>query len=116
MASPQIWLEVLASIKALFDATTSSVDVYDAYRKHRDEKDTQQEAARASTAYSTFSEQEVTAMLERLNGCRDRFIAQGGGKERAACLCSVLKEAKDANGGTLPNIDDWKRIFATLGC
>lgn len=77
MASPQIWLEVLAWTKALFDVTTSSVKVYDAYRNHVDEKDTQQEAARASKAYSTFSEEEVAALLELLHGCRDRFIAQG---------------------------------------
>ena len=55
-------------------------------------------------------------MLEKLKGCRDRFIKQGGGKERAACICSVLNEAKIGNGGTLPNIDDWKRIYSTLGC
>ena len=68
-----------------------------------------------SRAYSTFSEAEVAAMLERLTGCRDRFIDQGGGKERAACTCSVLNQAKDGNGGTLPHVDDWERIYSTLG-
>ena len=116
MASAQIWLEVLAWTKALFDATTSSINVYDAYNKHKGERDTQQEASRASMAYSTFSEEEVNAMLDRLKGCRDRFVEQGGGEERAKCICSVLNEAMKGNGGSLPHIDDWKRIYSTLKC
>lgn len=116
MATAQTWLEVLAWTKALFEAATSSVNLYDTYQKHKAERDTQEEASRVSQAFSTFSEEEVGAMLERLKGCRDRFIAQGGGQERSNCICSVLNEAKRGNGGTLPHIDDWKRIFSTLGC
>lgn len=116
MASPQVWLDVLAWTKALFDAATASVNVYDAYRRHHDETDTQQEAARVSAVFSTFSEEEVASILNRLMGCRDRFVVQGGSKDRASCLCSVLNEVKKGNGGTLPHIDDWKRIYSTLKC
>ena len=59
MASAAIWLEVLSWIKALFEATTLGADVYKAYEQHKGERETQQEAARISMAYSTFSDQEV---------------------------------------------------------
>lgn len=116
MATPQTWLEVLAWTKALFDMITASENVYDAYERHKNERDTQQEARRVSTAFSTYSEQEINAMLDRLKGCRDRFIDQGGGRERAKCFCSVFKEIIEGNGGKLPLIDDWERMYATLGC
>ena len=49
--------------------------------------------------------------MDRLHGCRDRFVQQGGGKERRECFCSVFKEVIDGNGGTLPVIDDWERMY-----
>lgn len=116
MATPQVWLEVLAWTKALFEATTAGLDLYSTYQKYSTDSETIREASRVSIAYSTFSEEEVDAMLNRLKGCRDRFVAQGGGKERSSCICSVLNEAKEGNGGTLPHVDDWQRIYSTLNC
>jgi hypothetical protein len=116
MASPQAWLEVLAWTKALFDFVTSSANLYDAYERHKGESDTQKEALRVSEVFSSFSDEEVNAMEERLKGCRDRFIEQGGGADRARCICSVLNEVSKGNGGVLPDIDDWKHFFATLKC
>jgi len=114
MATAQIWLEVLATAKAVFDAATSTANFYDAYQKHKAEKDTQLEASRVSAAYSTYSDEEVLAILNRLNGCRDRFVTQGGGEERAKCFCSVFNEVKKGNGGALPPIDDWKRMYSKM--
>jgi hypothetical protein len=54
--------------------------------------------------------------MDRLHGCRDRFVQQGGGKERRECFCSVFKEVIDGNGGTLPVIDDWERMYSKLNC
>jgi hypothetical protein len=95
-------------------AATLGADILKAYEAHKNEQDTQQKARRVSRAVSTFSEEEVKAMLERLQGCRDRFIKQAGGKERVMCICSVLNEVKLGNGGVLPSIDDWDNIYATL--
>jgi hypothetical protein len=114
MASFETWLQVLSLIKALFEAATLGDDIFKAYEKHKNEQDTQQEAKRVSRVYSTFSEEEVKAMLARLEGCRDRFIKQAGGKERVICICSVLDEVKQGNGGLLPKIDDWERIYSAL--
>jgi hypothetical protein len=116
MASFLAWLEVLSWIKALVDATTLGADLQKAYERHRQERDTIAEAERVSVAFSTYSEEEVQSLLNRLKGCRDRFIAQGGGADRAKCICSVLNEAMDGNGGTLPVIDDWEKYYRELKC
>jgi hypothetical protein len=116
MASFHAWLEVLSWIKALVDATTLRADLQKAYEQHRQEKDTIAEARRVSQTFSTYSEEEVEALLKLLKACRDRFIAQGGGAERARCICSVLNEAMEGNGGKLPRIDDWERYYRELKC
>jgi hypothetical protein len=116
MASAQLWLEVLAWTKALFDSTKATIDLLATYRKYRTDKETVQEASRVSAVFSTYSDAEVEALLARLQGCRDRFVKQGGGGDRAACICSVLNEAAAGNGGTLPEIDDWARIYSQLQC
>jgi hypothetical protein len=116
MATPEVWLEVLAGTKALFEATKASVDVFAVYRKYREDRDTVREAQRVSVAFSSYSEAEVRALANRLEGCRSRFIAQGGGAERANCVCSVLQKVIEGNGGILPLIDDWRNIYDQLHC
>jgi hypothetical protein len=116
MASPEVWLEVLSWTKTLFEASKASVDLVATYRKYRADKATINEAARVSIKYSTYSEAEVSSLLRRLNGCRERFVQQGGGSDRARCICGVLSEAIEGNGGTLPEIDGWPRIYSQLGC
>ena len=116
MASPELWLEVLSLTKALFDAIKSGVDVLESYRRHHAERATIQESERVSGVFSTYSEEEVENIHSRLKQCRDRFIRQGGGTDRAQCLCSVLNEVKDGNGGQLPVIDDWQNIYSQLDC
>lgn len=116
MASPLLWLEALAGLKALYDLTEGAVDYAASLQRHRQEPDTIREASRASVAFSTYSDEEIEATIRRINGCRDRFIAQGGGADRARCLCSIFNEIKAGNGGTLPLIDDWARMYAQLNC
>lgn len=111
MASYNTWLEVLSWVKAIFDAATLSADVREAYQKHRDERDTQAEARRVSEAFSTYSEEELEAVSKRLKACKDRFIAEGSGAQRTRCLCSVFEDLIEGNGGVLPRIDDWERIY-----
>jgi hypothetical protein len=116
MASPQTWLDLLAWTKALFEATKASIDLGATVLKYRSDPETIRESQRVSVAFSTFSEEEVQSLLNRMKGCQDRFIAQGGGLDRARCMCSVLQQAKDGNGGTLPHIDDWQNIYAQMNC
>jgi|SRR5579864_584615 len=116
MASFQVWLEVLSYIKALFEAITLGADVNEQYRKHRNEQDTIAEADRVSYTFSTFSEEEVKAILDRLKACRDRFVKEGSGPARKQCLCNVFSDVIEGNGGRLPQIDDWENIYWQLNC
>ncbi|SRR6266550_387333 len=116
MASFHIWLEVLSWTKALFEATVLGADLRKAYEQHRQEKATIGEAKRVSHTFSTYSEEEVEALLNRLKQCRDRFIQEGSGPNRAKCLCSVFADAMVGNGGKLPLIDDWGRFYKQLNC
>ena len=116
MASPELWLYLLAWIKTVLDAGKSAIDFEDSLLRHLREPDTIKEAQRASVEFSTFSDAEVESLLNRIKGCRDRFIEQGGGLDRARCICSVLQQAVDGNGGSLPVIDDWVSIYSQLNC
>ena len=106
-------------MKTLFELTKSSVDLLDlerTHQKYRRDPETIREARRASVQFQTFSEAEVESLLDRIQGCRDRFISQGGGADRARCICSVLNEARAGNGGELPLIHDWRKIYDQLAC
>jgi hypothetical protein len=116
MASPEAWLDVLSWTKALFDGITLGAGIFEAYEKHKREKSTIRESRRVSATFSTYSEDEVKAISKRLQECRDRFIAEGSGPQRARCLCSVLNDFKDGNGGVLPHVDDWANIYSQLHC
>ena len=94
MVSSELWLQVLSWTKALFDAVKSGEDVFASYQKHRQEKDTIEESRRVSKTFSTYTENEVKSILARLEGCRDRYIKHGGGKDRSNCLCSILNEGQ----------------------
>ncbi len=116
MGSFEVWLEVLSWTKALFEATTLGADLYQAYDRHRREKDTIAEARRVSETDSTYSPEEVAAILKRLQACRDRFVTEGSGPARRQCICSVFKDAMDGNGGKMPRIDDWQNMSEQLSC
>jgi hypothetical protein len=111
-----LWLDVLALTKTLFEATKATIDLGSTFEKYRHDRDTIRESQRVSGAFSTYSEPEVESILRRLEGCRDRFISQGSGADRAQCICSVFREVMEGNGGTLPVIDDWENMYRQLKC
>lgn len=116
MASFHIWLEVLSYVKAFFEAVTLGADLREQYQKHRNEQDTIAEARRVSEVFSTYSEQEVRAILDRLKACQDRFVKEGDGAARRRCFCQVFKDVIEGNGGILPRIDDWENIHRQMNC
>jgi hypothetical protein len=83
--------------------------------KYRHDRATIQEATRVSRL-STFSDEEVESLMAAVKRCRTRFTETHDGLSRVKCLCSVLREAKEGNGGTLPEIDDWENIYHQLDC
>jgi hypothetical protein len=64
---------------------------------------------------STYSNAELKALRDRIQGCEDRFIREGNGLARKRCMCSVLQDAKDGNGGNAP-LPDWEEMYGALGC
>jgi hypothetical protein len=91
MATPLLWLEALAGLKALYDLAQGGVDYVTSYQRHRQEADTIAESRRASRAFSTYADREVEELIKKIEGCRDRFITQGSGADRARCLCSIFR-------------------------
>jgi indole-3-glycerol phosphate synthase len=87
MASPLLWLEALAGLKALYDLVEGSVDFVTSYQKHRLEADTIAEANRASTTYSTYSDRE----LEEL-GRKQRDAATALSLRGAALIGHVVMQ------------------------
>lgn len=116
MASPQAWIELLSWLKTAFDVWRTGADVYDSYRRHKSEQDTINEAARVSAVFSTYTDEEIEAWADRIRGCIERAKEQGGGADRVRCICSVLNQIRIGNGGDLPEIDDWHRIYTQLKC
>src|SRR5258708_40298926 len=114
MASALLWLEALAGFKALYDLVKSGADYAKSYQMHRRESDTIAESERVSGVYSTYSDREIQELIRKIEACRDRFIKQGSGADRARCLCSIFNEIRDGNGGRLPVIDDWQRMYNEL--
>jgi hypothetical protein len=116
MADPHLWLELLAGLKSLFDLATGVEGYWESHRRHLAEPDTISESQRVSGVFSTFSDAEIRELIRKIEGCRDRFILQGSGHDRARCLCSIFNEIQDGNGGSLPLIDDWQRMYQQLNC
>jgi hypothetical protein len=116
MANPLLWLEALAGLKALYDLASGIPDYAASYLRHKQDPATIAESKRVSETFSTYSDDEVEAINLRIQGCRDRFIVQGGGLDRSRCLCSIFKEIIDGNGGNLPAIDSWERMYEQLKC
>jgi hypothetical protein len=116
MAQPFLWLEALAGLKALYDLVRSGADYTKSLNSHRNERATIREAERASNTLSTYSEKEVQEIIKKIEGCRDRFISQGSGRDRTRCLCSIFEELMAGNGGTLPQIDAWHEMYSQLRC
>jgi len=116
MVNPLLWLEALAGLKALYDLAQGAVDYASSYQRHRVEAATVAEARRVSLTDSTYSQRELEELIRKIEACRDRFIAQGSGADRARCLCSIFDEIKAGNGGWMPPIDDWSRMHNQLNC
>ncbi len=116
MAPPYLWLDTLAGLKALYDLASGVPDYVSSFAKHKEDSATIAESERVSASYSTFSDAEVREILNRIEGCRERFIAQGSGRDRTRCLCSIFKEIIEGNGGQIPKIDAWERMYKELRC
>jgi len=107
---------IAAIVSAMCDVIATGRDAFQSfYAERRTAPDAMARATVLLQAFSTYSDEEVEAIRNRLFGCRERFIAEGSGAQRSRCLCSILQDVKDGNGGTIP-FGDWSNIYDKLGC
>jgi hypothetical protein len=116
MLTLEQFASLAAIISAMADVYTVGRDQFSAFLANRQRAaDYTAKGEILRNALSTYSDDEIDAIKERIEGCRDRFIAEGSGERRRACLCSVLSDVKDGNGDKIP-FPDWARIYEQLGC
>lgn len=115
MGSITDWLHLLAQIRALYDAAKFGADYSASLLKHRSDIKVYREAQRVSRIYHT-NRPELRALGEDIDACRDRLSSQGTGEDRTMSLCRIFDRIKEGNGGTMPPIDNWRSIYADLGC
>jgi len=110
------WAAIAAIVSAMCDVINTGKDIFQEFFDRRiAAPDSMERAARLQQALSTYSDDEIKAINKRLQACRDRFVREGSGPQRRDCLCSVLQDVKDGNGGTIP-FPDWEQAYNTLGC
>lgn len=110
------WAALAAIVSAMADVLTIGGQTFDFFFRRRLKDPTlPQKALTLQNTYSTYSDREVEAIKKRIEGCRDRFIKEGAGEGRKTCLCSVLQDVKDGNGGSIP-VDEWEKTYEKLGC
>jgi hypothetical protein len=114
MLSLDQFAALAAIVSAMADMYNIGRDTFNDYLKRR--KNAPDYLSRGEilrNIFGTYSDDEVEAIKNRIESCRNRFIAEGSGKNRVACLCSVLNDVKDGNGGTIP-IPEWERTHQQL--
>lgn len=110
------WASIAAIVSAMCDVVATGKDTFEVfYRKRLVAPSTAIQAQILSKTFSTYSDDEIDAIRERIDGCRRRFIDEGSGDRRKRCLCSVLTDVKDGNGGAIP-VEEWSGIYGQLGC
>jgi len=110
------WADIAAIVSAMSDVLTVGRDTFSGYlRRHRADRNLPVKAAQLQAAFSTYSDDEIEEIANRIRRCRDRFNEEGAGKQRVRCLCSVLRDVKDGNGGQIP-VDEWESIYRQLQC
>ncbi|PTR10074.1 hypothetical protein C8R32_102163 [Nitrosospira sp. Nsp5] len=116
MVEPISLATAAAVISAMVDVIQLGKVSFQEYfrRRERDPTIAAKELA-LTKAFSTYAQSEVQAILDRIERCRRQFIEEGSGVARRNCLCSVLRDVRDGNGGTIPD-PEWEKNYNQLGC
>ncbi len=115
MADIELWLHVVAGIGAIYDIIRLGAEHGPALARRLSSADTRRDADQLAVKFSTYSDEELNELLRRIEQCRRRFMAEGSGSDRARCLCHVLRDIRDGNGGTMP-LQDWDDMYHRLRC
>ena len=116
MLSLDEFAALAAIISAMADVYTVGRETFSQYLARRQRSpDYRAKGQLLQGVFSTYSDAELEAIKKRIESCRDRFIREGSGGQRKICLCSVLTDVKDGNGGVIPD-PDWSDTYKRLGC
>ncbi|SEP79046.1 hypothetical protein [Nitrosomonas ureae] len=116
MLEPFSLAGLAAIISAMVDVIRLGKETYEEYLERREGDPAIERKARAlETAFSTYSPEEIAAISARIHNCRRRFIEEGAGDARHGCLCSVLRDVRDGNGGSIPD-PEWEEAYRQLKC
>lgn len=116
MIDPITLATTAAVISAMVDVVQLGSESFQTYLKRRQADPSLPDKERAlEIAFSTFSAPELRSIHERIESCRQRFIEEGSGKARRGCICSVLRDVREGNGGTIPD-SEWEKSFQKLKC
>jgi hypothetical protein len=108
--------QIAAIISAMADVYSVGKESFSQYLERRQKaKDYVSRGEILQKALSSYDDDEIDAINERIRSCKDRFIREGSGQNRKKCLCSVLTDVKDGNGGDFP-FPEWDRLYRQLGC
>ena len=66
------------------------------------------------SAFNSFGPAEVESIANGLAQCRTDFVRHRDGRKRVECICAILDEVKVANGGSFPDIDNWRQLYTEL--
>lgn len=116
MIDPITLTTTAAVISAMVDVVQLGKESFQTYLKRRQGDPSLPDKERAlSIAFSTFSAPEIRSIHERIESCRQRFIEEGSGSARRGCICSVLHDVREGNGGSIPD-PEWEKSFQQLNC
>ena len=106
-------LMLASQIASIVSAIASAAQLGISYSQAEARLDSDTIETHARALSTTYDDDELTALYDRIQTCRDRFISEGDGTKRVRCMCSVLNDAIIGNGGISP-IDDWQNMHAEL--
>ncbi|MBS9477750.1 hypothetical protein [Ancylobacter radicis] len=108
--------QIAAIVSAMADVYSIGRATFSQYLIQRENaKDYVSRGEALQKALSSYDDDEIEAIEKRIRSCKDRFIREGSGQSRKTCLCSVLTDVKDGNGGNFP-FPEWGNLHEQLGC
>ena len=121
MADLLLWLETIATVKAIWEITkdipTRFASLDEAIVYYKNDPQTREDAEQAILKYrNTYPDDVIKDIGERLRRCDDRFKETNDGDDRVRCVCTVLRNTAKGNGGHMPDISNWPEIFDQLNC
>ena len=114
--SPAEWAAIAATISAMADVYRIGKETFQVYFDRRiNASDINEKARAVKIAFNTYSDEEMEAIRNRIKNCQNHFITESSGEQRRKCLCSVLSDVKDGNGGSIPD-QEWQESYVQLNC